>query len=406
LKTIASPALSAGIVSILFHMASVKRRFRRPLFPCDYLCTFPPDELRSITIITIPGGMQSILSESGEINGMKLRNRFVRSATWEGMASPEGAVTPKLIETMTLLAKGGVGLIISSHAYVRPEGQATPWQIGVYEDRLIDGLRKMTAAVHEAGGRIVLQLAHAGDFAAENLTGTPPLVVSDYEGLAKTPRKELTLEDIEELVGALRSRRQGQGGGFDESRSTPRTAICSVSSSPRHSTDAGRYASIQRQSCIHREILHAIRKVTGGDYPVLAMNCRLTEDGSAWRTPSPLRSSADAASTPSSQRRLRSAANSPSRPPNRLEDKESYFREELRALETASHPPDPGRRQSVLCCCRTARDRRVGGLYLHEPSVHLRAGPDRPLAVGRPPQSGMQIRQSLFHPGSEGGNPW
>ncbi len=94
----------------------------------------------------------SILFASGEINGMKLRNRFVRSATWEGMATPEGAVTPKLIETMALLAKGGVGLIISSHAYVRPEGQATPWQIGVYEDRLIDGLREMTAAVHEAGG--------------------------------------------------------------------------------------------------------------------------------------------------------------------------------------------------------------------------------------------------------------
>ncbi len=95
----------------------------------------------------------SILFESGEINGMKLRNRFVRSATWEGMATPEGAVTPKLIETMTLLAKGGVGLIISSHAYVRPDGQATPWQIGVYEDRLIDGLRQVTEAVHEADGR-------------------------------------------------------------------------------------------------------------------------------------------------------------------------------------------------------------------------------------------------------------
>ena len=131
----------------------------------------------------------SILFESSEINGMKLRNRFVRSATWEGMATPEGAVTPKLVKTMALLVKGGVGLIISSHAYVRPEGQATPWQIGVYEDRLIDGLREMTAAVHEVGGKMVLQLAHAGNFAAENLTGTPPLVVSDYEGLAKTPQR-------------------------------------------------------------------------------------------------------------------------------------------------------------------------------------------------------------------------
>ena len=55
----------------------------------------------------------SRLFESSDINGMKLANRFVRSATWEGMASTEGEVTQKLIDTMTTLARGGVGLIIS-----------------------------------------------------------------------------------------------------------------------------------------------------------------------------------------------------------------------------------------------------------------------------------------------------
>ena len=72
----------------------------------------------------------SKLFESEKIKGMELSNRFVRSATWEGMASDDGAVTPKLIETMVALAKGGVGMIITSHAYVRQEGQAGPWQIG------------------------------------------------------------------------------------------------------------------------------------------------------------------------------------------------------------------------------------------------------------------------------------
>jgi 2,4-dienoyl-CoA reductase-like NADH-dependent reductase (Old Yellow Enzyme family) len=69
----------------------------------------------------------SKLFESGTINSVKLSNRFVRSATWEGMSTHDGAVTPKLIETMTVLARGGVGLIMTSHAYVRPEGQAAPW---------------------------------------------------------------------------------------------------------------------------------------------------------------------------------------------------------------------------------------------------------------------------------------
>jgi 2,4-dienoyl-CoA reductase-like NADH-dependent reductase (Old Yellow Enzyme family) len=59
----------------------------------------------------------SKLFQQTEINGMKLANRFVRSATWEGMATQEGEVTPRLVNTMTDLAAGGVGLIISGHAY-------------------------------------------------------------------------------------------------------------------------------------------------------------------------------------------------------------------------------------------------------------------------------------------------
>ena len=80
------------------------------------------------------------LFETTKINTMTLANRFVRSATWEGMAADDGAVTPGLINLMTDLAQGGVGLIISSHAYVSREGQAGPWQLGVYADDLVPGL--------------------------------------------------------------------------------------------------------------------------------------------------------------------------------------------------------------------------------------------------------------------------
>ena len=57
------------------------------------------------------------LFETTKINTMTLANRFVRSATWEGMAADDGAVTPRLTQTMVALAEGGVGLIISGHAW-------------------------------------------------------------------------------------------------------------------------------------------------------------------------------------------------------------------------------------------------------------------------------------------------
>lgn len=102
----------------------------------------------------------SKLFEESTLKGMQMSNRFVRSATWEGMAANDGSVTPELAATMNALAEGGVGLIISSHAYVRPEGQATPRQLGVYKDELIPGLQGMAASVHERGGKIVMQLCN------------------------------------------------------------------------------------------------------------------------------------------------------------------------------------------------------------------------------------------------------
>ena len=93
----------------------------------------------------------SKLFEASEINGMKLSNRFVRSATWEGWQLMTAPAPPKLIDMMAALAEGGVGLIITSHAYVSPEGQAGPWQLGVYQDELVPGLESMAKAVHEKG---------------------------------------------------------------------------------------------------------------------------------------------------------------------------------------------------------------------------------------------------------------
>ena len=75
---------------------------------------------------------------------MSLKNRFVRSATWEGMAAKNGACSQKITYMMVELAEGRVGLIISSHTYVRPDGQAGPFQLGIYEDSLIDSYREMT----------------------------------------------------------------------------------------------------------------------------------------------------------------------------------------------------------------------------------------------------------------------
>lgn len=280
------------------------------------------------------------LFEITEINGMKLANRFVRSATWEGLATMEGAVTPKLIDTMTTLAEGGVGLIITGHGYVRPEGQASPWQLGIHKDDLIAGLREMTDAVHAAGGKIVMQLAHAGHFAPEQLTGFTPVVVSNYDGLSRSPRKELTVDAIAELVAAFAAAAvRARSAGFDGVElHSAHGYLFSQFLSPIYNRRTDNYGGCIENRCrIHLDTVRAIRNAVGKAYPLLIkMNCRDFAEGgldledaliAAERM---VEAGVDAIEV--SGGLLTGGKLSPSRPGINKPEKEAYFREELRAF--------------------------------------------------------------------------
>jgi 2,4-dienoyl-CoA reductase-like NADH-dependent reductase (Old Yellow Enzyme family) len=257
------------------------------------------------------------------------------------MASPDGAVTQKLIDTMTALARGGVGLIISGHTYIRKEGQAGPWQLGVYEDGLIAGLMDMTAAVHDAGGKIVMQLAHAGHFAAEKLTGRTPVVVSDYEGLSRSPRKELTTQDIQDLVAAFAdASRRAKSAGFDGVQiHAAHGYLLSQFLSPIFNRRQDGYGgSIENRARIHVEVVHAVRKAVGKEYPVLIkMNCAdFAENGLSLEdslVAGALFADAGLDAIELSGGLLTGGKLSPSRPGIHSTDKEAYFREELIAFK-------------------------------------------------------------------------
>jgi len=220
----------------------------------------------------------SKLFETSEINGMKLSNRFVRSATWEGMAAEDGGCTPKLIDTMAALAQGGVGLIISSHAYVSPEGQAGPWQLGIYRDELVSGLEFMTKAVHDKGGKIVIQLAHAGYFSFAKLTGQTPMAPSEVDGFAKGARREMTVEDIRQVVSAYgAAAARAQQAGFDGVQiHSAHGYLLSQFLSPAFNQRNDQYGgAIRNRARLLIEVLQSVRNAVGKNYPVLVkMNCQ------------------------------------------------------------------------------------------------------------------------------------
>ncbi|MEE4356862.1 MAG: NADH:flavin oxidoreductase [Desulfococcaceae bacterium] len=289
----------------------------------------------------------SILFESTKIGNLELKNRFVRSATWEGLAAEDGGVTPELKKMMIGLAEGGVGLIISGHAYIRPEGQATPLQLGVYKDELVPALKDMTDAVHEKGGKIVMQLAHAGNFAAEQLLKKRPRVPSLFEGLAESPRKEMTKADIQTLVSSFAdAAARAKEAGFDRVQiHSAHGYLLSQFLSPYFNRREDEYGGeIQHRCRVHAEICKAVRGTVGKDYPLLIkLNCRdFTENGldaDDSLAAAKMLTAAGVDAIELSGGLLSSPKMSPSRMGIKSPEKEAYFREDaLRFKKEISLP--------------------------------------------------------------------
>src|SRR4030043_1340755 len=106
--------------------------------------------------------IMSLLFEETKIHGITLRNRFVRSSTWESMATEEGECTKELVEFTMALARGGIGLVVMGHAYVQQNGKGTPRQSGIYCDDMIESFKPIPQECHKFGAKVAIQLNHAG----------------------------------------------------------------------------------------------------------------------------------------------------------------------------------------------------------------------------------------------------
>jgi len=164
----------------------------------------------------VPKRIKYLVFEPKEIGGMVIKNRLVRSATYEAMASEDGSVTDELVEFYKTLAEGGVGLIIASYVCVQPSGKSTLKQTGIDKDDLIPGLRRIVKTVHGHGDgcKVAIQLVHSGrQSMILDETIAPSAVLESFRN--KIPR-EMTIEEIEETIEAFaEAARRAKEAGFD-----------------------------------------------------------------------------------------------------------------------------------------------------------------------------------------------
>ena len=210
-----------------------------------------------------------ILFEPVCLGPLKLKNRLVMTAMSTRLAGPRGQVTESLIEYYATRARGGVGLITVEEASIHSLLPHIENALGVYEDHLIAGLKKLVTCIHEEGALVSLQV---GLYFRQHVNGFPCYAVSAPAPDGGPEAKPLTQDEIHflgELFAAAAFR--AREAGFDALEvHACHGCIVSEFLSPfwNRRTDGYGYDQAGRFR-FALEILAGIRRRLGADYPVI-----------------------------------------------------------------------------------------------------------------------------------------
>lgn len=208
------------------------------------------------------------------LNDTELKNAFIKTAAYEGMYE-NGLPNQNLLEHHVNLAKGGVALTTISYGAVSPDGRTFKYQMYIHSES-IEKLAEIAEKVHEAGGKVSIQLTHCGYF-SKNSEKKRPLapsrVFNEYgflSGIAFS--KAMTVADMNRISddfaeAAIRLKRAGfdaielhMGHGY----------LLSQFLSPWTNKRRDGYGgSISNRARFPLEVLKNVRERVGAEFPIL-----------------------------------------------------------------------------------------------------------------------------------------
>ena len=212
------------------------------------------------------------LFEEVSFAGIKMKNRLVRSATWENMADEDGNLTDRLLAVYDKLAQGGVGAIITGYAHILEEEQPNPRMLAVHDDSYIFGLKRLTDRMHELDTPIILQACYGGsqtDFnVANRMIMGPSAVQNPVFGVTPTPMSKTDIQTV--ITAYADAARRAKEAGFDGFQMhAAHGYLYSQFLTPYFNRRTDEYGGIiENRARIILETLDAIREQVGEAYPV------------------------------------------------------------------------------------------------------------------------------------------
>ncbi len=219
------------------------------------------------------------LFSPGQIGTMKVPNRIVMPPMATNYATSSGMITDRQIAYYLERAKGGVGYITVEHTAVAAQGKATANMAMIATDDHIPGFTQLAKAIHQAGGKIVIQINHAGRGTTSAVTGLPVVGPSPIPcPVRKEVPRELDREGIRGVIDAFaRAAGRVKAAGADgvEIHMAHGYLIAQFLSpfSNQRNDDYGGTSEKRMRMAI--EVLQAVRRRVGPDFPII---CRFSGD--------------------------------------------------------------------------------------------------------------------------------
>ncbi len=206
------------------------------------------------------------------INRMEIKNRIYLPAMHMNMAK-DFEVTEPLVAFYERRARGGAGMITVGFATV-DELSGNSLNIGAHKDEFIPGLKRLAAAINDNGARSCVQLNHAGRYNFSFfLDGRQPVAPSAIASrMTKETPRALSVDEIHEIAeNFARAAGRVKSAGFDAVEVLSGTGyLISEFLSPLTNQRTDEYGgSLENRMRFGLEVMQAIRRVVGEDYPLL-----------------------------------------------------------------------------------------------------------------------------------------
>lgn len=213
------------------------------------------------------------LFEQSSIGSLTIKNRFIRSATWENMATDQGHMTECLYDIYEELAKGEVGLIVTGYANIVEEEKPNAGMMGMYNDSFITGYKKLTNLVHDNDAKIIMQLAYGGTKTTHNVGERVIYAPSDVPEIGtKTKGKVMNQSEINYIVDAFaKAAFRAKQSGFDGIEiHAAHTYLINQFLSPFYNRREDQYGGcLENRMRFLIEIYRECRLLVGNDFPII-----------------------------------------------------------------------------------------------------------------------------------------